>query len=73
VRVLRSWWAESIHQDSGRPGQLALDQGRLWVCCGDGRWLELREIQFDGEQPLADAALTARFAPDDGGMGQFSP
>jgi methionyl-tRNA formyltransferase len=72
VRVLRSWWAESPRLQSQPPGTLALAEGRLWACCGDGRWLELREIEFAGENPLVGGALLAHFAPGREGMGQFS-
>jgi len=72
VRVLRSWWAESPRLQLQPPGTLALAEGRLWACCGDGRWLELREIEFEGENPLVGGALLAHFAPGREGMGQFS-
>jgi len=36
------------------------------------RWLELREVEVEGEAPLAGAALAARFAPGAGGVGQFT-
>jgi hypothetical protein len=39
---------------------------------GDGRWLELRELELEGESALAGDALAARFAPGVGGVGQFA-
>jgi len=72
VRVLGSWWSEAPRLGARAPGTLAVANGRLWACCGDGRWLELREIELAGEKALAGSALAARFAPAAEGMGQFS-
>jgi len=72
VRVLGSWWSEAPRLSAGAPGTLAVANDRLWASCGDGRWLELREIEFAGEGALAGSALVARFAAAADGMGQFS-
>ena len=72
VRVLRTWWSDPPSITSGAPGAVAISGGRAWACCGDGRWLELREVEVEGESVLAGAALAARFAPGAGGMGQFT-
>ncbi|HQZ46787.1 MAG TPA: formyltransferase [Usitatibacteraceae bacterium] len=72
VRVLRTWWCEPPALAAGPPGVLAVDGGETWACCGDGRWLNVREIEIEGEGLLAGAPLAARFAAGGGGMGQFS-
>ncbi len=72
VRVLRTWWSDPPAVAAGTPGQVAIAGGRAWACCGDGRWLELREVEVEGESALAGVALVARFAPGAGGMGQFA-
>jgi methionyl-tRNA formyltransferase len=73
VRVLRSWWCDAPELPAkGSPGTVAVADGRAFARCGDGRWLELREIQLDGQTPLQGAALAARFAPARDGMGQFT-
>lgn len=72
VRVLGSWWSEAPRLDARAPGTLAVANDRLWACCGDGRWIELREIEFAGETALSGSDLAARFAAAGEGMGQFS-
>lgn len=72
VRVLRSWWSEPPALAAAPPGTIAAADGRAWACCGDGRWLELREIEIEGEGRLSGAALAGRFARAGGGMGQFT-
>jgi methionyl-tRNA formyltransferase len=70
VRVLRSWWSDPPELPGAAPGTVAVADGRAWACCGDGRWLELREVEIGG-CVLAGTALAARFAPGAGGVGQF--
>jgi methionyl-tRNA formyltransferase len=72
VRVLRTWWSDPPALEARPAGTVAAADGRAWACCGDGRWLELREIEIEGEGVLSGAALAARFAPGAGGMGQFA-
>jgi methionyl-tRNA formyltransferase len=72
VRVLRTWWSEPAPLGAAAPGTLATEGGRAWACCGDGRWLELREIEIEGEGVLSGASLAERFAPGAGGVGQFA-
>jgi methionyl-tRNA formyltransferase len=72
VRILRTWWSAPPALPAAPPGTLAVAGGKAWACCGDGRWLELREIEVEGEAALAGAALAARFAPAAGGVGQFT-
>jgi len=71
VRVLRTWWSEPPALGPAAPGTLAAAGGRAWACCGDGRWLEVREIEIAGEGRLEGAALAARFAPGAAAVGQF--
>jgi methionyl-tRNA formyltransferase len=71
VRVLRTWWSEPPALPRAAPGTVAVAQGKAWACCGDGRWLELREVEIEG-RVLAGAALAARFAHGAGGVGQFT-
>lgn len=71
VRVLRSWWGEAPALPARPPGTLAVANGRLWACCGDGRWLELREVECEGETPRTGAALAGRFAPAASGVGEL--
>lgn len=70
VRVLRTWWSDPPALEARAPGTLAAAAGRAWACGGDGRWLELREVEIEGEGVLAGEALAARFAPDERRMGQ---
>ena len=72
VRVLRTWWSEPPPLAPAEAGSVAAADGRAWACCGDGRWLELREVEIEGEGTLSGTALAARFAPGAGGMGQFT-
>jgi methionyl-tRNA formyltransferase len=73
VRVLRSWWCDAPGLPAtGSPGAVAVAGGRSFARCGDGRWLELREVQLDANPVLEGAALAARFAPARDGMGQFT-
>ncbi len=72
ARVLRTWWSEPPAIPPGPPGTLATGGDRTWTCCGDGRWLELREIDLEGAGILSGLALAARFAPGGDGMGQFT-
>jgi methionyl-tRNA formyltransferase len=72
VRVLRTWWSDPPSLAAAVPGKIAAAGGRAWACCGDGRWLELREAQIEGVGVLAGPALAAHFAPGAGGMGQFT-
>ena len=72
ARVLRTWWSDPAPLAPAAPGTIATDGARAWACCGDGRWLELREVEIEGTGVLAGAALAARFAPGGGGMGQFA-
>ncbi|MCW5593181.1 MAG: formyltransferase [Burkholderiales bacterium] len=72
VRVLRTWWSEPPPLAAAGAGAVTAADGRAWACCGDGRWLELREVEVEGEGTLSGAALAARFAPGAGGMGQFT-
>jgi methionyl-tRNA formyltransferase len=72
ARVLRTWWSDAPSLPPGAPGAIAVADGRAWACCGDGRWLELREVEIEGEGALAGAALAVRFAPGSGGVGQFA-
>jgi methionyl-tRNA formyltransferase len=71
VRVLRTWWSDPPPLPPAAPGTLAASAGRAWACCGDGRWLELREIEIAGEGRLEGPALAARFAPGTAPVGQF--
>lgn len=72
VRVLRSWWSDPPSLGARPPGTVATALGRVWACCGDGRWLELREIEFEGEEVLSAQELAQRFAPEAGRVGQFA-
>jgi methionyl-tRNA formyltransferase len=73
VRILRSWWCDAPGLPaSGSPGAVAVAGGRTFARCGDGRWLELREVQLDANPVLEGAALAARFAPARDGVGQFT-
>lgn len=72
VRVLATWWSDPPALAPGAPGTVTAAAGRAWACCGDGRWLELRAVEIEGEPPLSGPALAGRFAPGSGGMGQFA-
>ncbi len=69
VRVLRTWWSDPPPLAPAGAGAVTAADGRAWACCCDGRWLELREVEIEGEGKLSGAALAARFAPGAGGMG----
>ncbi len=72
VRLLRTWWSDPPSLGARAPGSVAIAQGRAWACCGDGRWLEVREVEIEGEGTLAGERLAGRFAPDTGRVGQFA-
>ncbi len=74
ARLLRTWWSEPA---PGLPAQapvgtLAGAGGRLFVRCGDGRWLEVRSLEVAGEAGSGEA-LAARFAAAPEPVGQFAP
>jgi methionyl-tRNA formyltransferase len=71
ARILRTWWSDPPALPPAAPGTVAQSGGKAWACCGDGRWLELREVEIGGVW-LAGEALAARFAAPAGGMGQFT-
>jgi methionyl-tRNA formyltransferase len=72
VRVLRSWWgAPPSLPAQGPAGALAVADAALYARCGDGRWLELRELELTGEGALAGPGLAARFAAGRDRVGQF--
>jgi methionyl-tRNA formyltransferase len=51
VRILQTWWADpppDLPAD-GEPGDVARQDGRSFVRCGDGRWLEMRRVEIMGE------------------------
>jgi len=72
VRVLRTWWSDPPSLGAAPPGTVTAAGGRAWACCGDGRWLELREAEIEGAGVLSGPALAAHFALGAGGMGQFT-
>ena len=72
ARVLRSWWSDPPALGEAAPGTVRTESDKAWVCCGDGRWLELREVEIADEGAYAGVVLASRFAPGAGGMGQFT-
>jgi len=56
---LHVWKARMSEGASGRPGTICAAKGRLWVACGDGRSLELLEVQLEGRKRLTAAAFLA--------------
>jgi methionyl-tRNA formyltransferase len=74
VRVLRSWWGPAVPSlpAHGAAGTLDVAGGTLFARCGDGRWLEIREIELPGPSRLSGAALAGRFAAGRGRVGQFA-
>jgi methionyl-tRNA formyltransferase len=74
VRVLRSWWEHDSPSltAQGPPGTLAVAGEALFARCGDGRWLEIRELEIPGTGALSGTALAAHFAAGRGRVGQFA-
>jgi methionyl-tRNA formyltransferase len=75
ARILRTWWGEL---PGGLPapraaGDVAAVGDRVFVACGDGRWLEVLEAELDAGPVLRGAALAARFAGRASRMGQSAP
>lgn len=48
---------EATHHAAGeaKPGQIRVEQNRLFVCCAQGSWLELTELQLEGKKRLPAA------------------
>ncbi len=42
--------------DRGEPGEVKIESGHFYVACGDGRWLEITDLQLEGKKrmPAAD-------------------
>lgn len=75
VAIDRSWW-EPLPAGlpaAGEPGLLAVQGHTLFACCGDGRWLALREAAIGSGPTLRGEALARAFAARAPGMGQFGP
>ena len=73
ARVLGTWWGEL---PAGLPtdapvGALSAHGGRAFARAGDGRWLEVRRLEADGDE-IPVAGLPARFAARGARMGQFT-
>jgi methionyl-tRNA formyltransferase len=47
--------ARSMASGAEEPGALRVDQGRLFVRCGEGTWLELVEVQLEGKKKMQAA------------------
>jgi methionyl-tRNA formyltransferase len=45
------------------PGEMRVIDDRLYVACGDGRWLEIVRAQLEGEPERDGAELARRLAP----------
>lgn len=45
------------------PGEMRVIDDRLYVACGDGRWLEIVRAQLEGEPERGGAELARRLAP----------
>lgn len=81
ARILRTWWGEipAALGPASEPGAVAAHDGRAFVACGDGRWLEVLEAELDPGQALRRPGLAARIgaSPGFGGraprMGQSAP
>ena len=68
IRGLHSWPGAStklngktlkIHKSilsdacgNNKPGEIVINQGKLLVCCGDGKYVELLEIQLEGKKRM---------------------
>ncbi len=63
VRVLRTWWSDPPPLAAAAPGTIAAAGGRAWACCGDGRWLELREARDRGRRRAGRAGARRAFCP----------
>jgi methionyl-tRNA formyltransferase len=72
IAVLGSWWGEPDADlpASGEPGSVAVSNGRCFVRCGDGRWLQLTAVEIPAAGRLENTALAAHFAGRAARMGQ---
>ena len=43
---------EAEYEKSQRPGELFVDKNKIFVCCGDGNFLRLLELQLEGKRRL---------------------
>lgn len=42
----------SAAKGNNKPGEVVINQGKLLVCCGDGKYIELLEIQLEGKKRM---------------------
>ena len=42
----------SAAKGNNKPGEVVINQGKLLVCCGDGKYVELLEIQLEGKKRM---------------------
>jgi methionyl-tRNA formyltransferase len=75
ARILRTWWGElpSALAPRAEPGAIAACEGRAFVACGDGRWLELLAAELEPGTVLEAPELAARFVGGARRMGQSAP
>ena len=58
--------AGSLAGGPNEPGALRVDQGRLFVRCGAGTWLELVELQLEGKKRMLAADFLRGYALESG-------
>jgi methionyl-tRNA formyltransferase len=72
ARILRTWWSElpAGLPAAEPPGAVAAHDGRAFVACGDGRWLEVLEAELAPGETFRGPGLAVRFARGGSRMGE---
>ena len=59
-------WETAVAQHTPRPGELLVEDGRLFVGCGAGTALELLTVQPEGKRRMASSDFVHGYRPQDG-------
>ena len=59
-------WETAVAQHSLRPGELLVEDGRLFVGCGAGTALELLTVQPEGKKRMASSDFVHGYRPQNG-------
>jgi methionyl-tRNA formyltransferase len=59
-------WETAVAQHSLRPGELLVEDGRLFIGCGAGTALELLTVQPEGKKRMASSDFVHGYRPQNG-------